>query len=118
MSIYDESTTTYLVFDERTGMYTGLADNPNKGPEARLISVHKLSQCEQRNCAIHDNPSLHPLTMEPLVWDEVYVAVKRQCVHGVIHPDVDDLGYRKTVGQYYLYLEHDCDGCCGLEQPE
>ena len=107
----------YLVQTE-DGTYSGLSYDPDGKPKNRLMGVHKIFQCEERNCAVHDNPSLHPLTMEPLVWDDETAAVKRQCSHGLIHPDVDDMNYRKTVGQYYLYLEHKCDGCCGLEQPQ
>ena len=112
-----EEEVLYLIQTE-SGLYNGIASNPEGPAEYHLLNVHNEKLCAPRNCAIHNNPSLHPLTMEPLVWDDEWVAVKRQCVHGLIHPDVDDLGYRKTVGQYYVYLKHDCDGCCGLEQPE
>lgn len=107
----------YLV-QTKFGNYDGISGDPNTSAEHHLIGVHRAQLCEPRNCAIHNNPSLHPLTMEPLVWNPETSAVQRQCSHKVIHPDVDDLNYRKTVGQYYLYLEHDCDGCCGLEQPD
>lgn len=115
MSIYNEDETVYLIQDEETEAYIGLSNTPDGPIQTFLVGVHKVFVCEDRHCAIHNNPSLHPLSMEPLVWDNNGAAVQRQCVHGVIHPDFDDLEYRKTVGQYYLYLDHDCDGCCGLD---
>lgn len=108
----------YLVPDPETGYYTKVSLTPHGESIYTLHYVHSSKQCEGRNCVIHNNPSLHPLTMEPAVWNDEETAVERVCVHGVVHPDVDDLDYRKTVGQYYVYLEHECDGCCGLEQPK
>jgi hypothetical protein len=105
----------YLVQDPKTGNYDQISTCPDCKPMMRLFNTHNPKLCEGRNCTIHNNPSLHALTMEPLVWDEETAAVKRQCIHGFIHPDIDDLEYRKTVGQYHSYVSHDCDGCCGIE---
>ena len=111
-----ETEVMYLV-EAEDGLCRGISSSPEGPIEYHLHNVHSPTLCEERNCAIHNNPSLHPLSMEPLVWDDATAAVKRQCVHGVLHPDPDDLGYRKTIGMYEMYLIHQCDGCCGLEQP-
>lgn len=117
MAILEEPERLYLLQNPETGWYTQLSLYKDKMPLYNLMNVHPIQHCEIRNCAIHNNPSLHQLTEEPLVWDEEWAAVQRECSHGMVHPDMDDLGYRKTVGQYHVFLAHECDGCCGLEQP-
>lgn len=112
----EEQERLYLLQDPETEWYTKLSLHKDKMPLYNLMRVHDISLCQPRNCAIHNNPSLHQLTEEPLVWDDDWAAVKRECVHGLVHPDVDDLNYRKTTGQYHVFLPHNCDGCCGLDQ--
>jgi hypothetical protein len=69
-------------------------------------------------CAIH-KPSEHPLNTAPLMWrsDWGIGFLERICVHGVGHPDPDDLAYKRRTWGADLYHRtaldvHGCDGCC------
>lgn len=88
----------------------GIVMLPGQGA---LTKVHDASECHGRHCWVHD-PSAHPLRHAPIVWRADKHAAERRCVHGIGHPDPDDLAYQRMVGRSDMdWLEnHNCDGCC------
>ena len=79
------------------------------GTGQTLDNVHDESQCNGRNCAIH-NPSDHHMKDWPLHWREDRRFFERICEHGVGHPDPDEIEYHKSQGRDISV--HGCDGCC------
>lgn len=75
-----------------------------------LTNVHPEAACAGRACVIH-NPSDHPLRDRPLLWRADRRLMERTCVHGVGHPDPDDVAYQKSIGNRSVGV-HGCDGCC------
>lgn len=59
-------------------------------------------------CCVHA-PSAHPLSREPLRFNNLSGVMWRLCAHGELHPDPDDLKIRF---RFDLGV-HPCDGCCG-----
>lgn len=77
-----------------------------------LTGVHDPSDCEGRNCAIH-NPSNHPLRDNRLEWFNSRLV--RFCQHGLAHPDVDDLRWRQDNGLRVPRRHRCCSSrCCGI----
>lgn len=74
------------------------------------IITHDDSQCAGEYCSVH-NPSEHPLADAPLHWRADRRLMERICVHGVGHPDPDDLAYRRLSDELADGV-HACDGCC------
>lgn len=104
----------YLIEDPETGFFTDLADNPEGPKVSRLNFVHSQMACAYRHCAIHGTASIHPLSMEPLIWDDDYQTVQRLCAHGIKHPDKDNVDYFEEIGGF-PYVHNQCDGCCTEE---
>ena len=78
-----------------------------------LLNVHTADQCAGQHCVIH-NPSQHHMIEWPAEWDNDAKQVWRECPHLLLHPDPDDLAFRRTVSllaQHGFFL-HYCDGCC------
>lgn len=78
-----------------------------------LISTHSIEQCQDRDygCAIHNNPSDHPLADAPMIWRDDTNILERVCEHGIGHPDYDSALYNEEQGKAHLNI-HGCDGCC------
>jgi hypothetical protein len=68
---------------------------------------HSPIRCLGQACTIH-RPSNHHMVEWPQVYRHDVQVMQRRCVHGVDHPDPDDL---KVVMDNAL-AEHGCDGCC------
>lgn len=71
------------------------------------LRVHPVGARQGPNCCIH-NPSDHHMVDWPLNWRGDRNIMERTCVHGVGHPDPDDVKVRSQEG----YGIHGCDGCC------
>ena len=80
-----------------------------------IVGVHSASECEGRNCVIH-NPSAHHMNgwatnfRSGGPFDIKPPHMERICAHGVGHPDPDDAAFWHTRGQDITV--HGCDGCC------
>lgn len=77
----------------------------------RILTVHDPSACAGQACCVH-NPSEHPLKDRPLHWRSDRQLMERICVHGVGHPDPDDLAHWERKGAGNWRGVHGCDGCC------
>lgn len=85
-----------------------------------VLSTHGPSVCAGQACCLH-SPSPHPLAGAPLLWRGDRGLMERTCVHGLAHPDVDDLAHKRRTmppGWYgaLRFEAHDCDGCCRQAQ--
>lgn len=82
------------------------------------VKVHPEGTCAGQNCAIH-NPSNHALKDAPLAWRADRKMMERVCVHGVGHPDPDDVSYNVVAlgADEAVYSMHGCDGCCSPAIP-
>ena len=107
-------TLTFLVEDETTGYLTSITYDPYGAPVSRLVGVHSSAACKDHYCAIHNRPSIHPLSMEPLVWNDEYACLERLCSHGYVHPDKDNVDYFEKIGGF-PHEHNTCDGCCTEE---
>ena len=79
-----------------------------------LVNVHTQDQCAGHTCCIH-NPSPHHMATWKHHWDDAMVQMMRECRHGYLHPDPDDLAYkRRAVGEdkASALSAHACDACC------
>lgn len=70
-----------------------------------LHRVHPESVCAGRACVIH-RPSEHRMRDWPLNWRADRRIMERICLHGIGHPDPDQLPMLQGMGM------HGCDGCC------
>lgn len=95
-------------FEEWTGSGTDFLLGKQLGEVT--YKVHPRKRCEGRNCVIH-NPSDHTMREWPLNYRFDKNMMERICVHGVGHPDPDDLAYHEIQGQGWVGV-HGCDGCC------
>jgi hypothetical protein len=73
--------------------------------EIELVNVHSKDKCKGKFCPIH-NPSNHHMRDWPQVWRSDKGIIERICVHGVGHPDPDDINAQG------VNSIHGCDGCC------
>jgi hypothetical protein len=73
--------------------------------------THSDFQCEGNNCTIH-KPSNHKLSQAPIVWREDTMLLNRRCLHGMLHPDRDDMNLHIKNGEDLQRFQHKCDGCC------
>lgn len=83
-------------------------------PGGLILYTHTRDKCVGQNCCIH-NPSEHPLKDAPFNWRSDRGLMERVCLHGVGHPDPDDVEYvRRTRGERDAWAQgvHGCDGCC------
>ena len=78
-----------------------------------LTNVHGAAQCAGEFCWVH-NPSEHHMLSWPIRWRADKGTAERACVHGVGHPDPDDVAYNLRVGRDVSV--HGCDGCCTTAQ--
>lgn len=102
MSRFDERhTVDFLLLDRTTHVQ-------------KTILTHRAEDCSGGGCAFH-GPSDHALKDAPTVWkmDGPFEEGRlfRQCEHGTIHPDRDDVNFRRRTFPFYRPL-HNCDGCC------
>ena len=77
----------------------------------QTLKVHSKEQCKGRHCVIH-NPSDHPLKNAPTHWRSDRQMMERICVHGVGHPDPDELAHRARNNLPDSNGIHGCCGCC------
>lgn len=73
----------------------------------RELHTHADDKCAGEFCVVH-KPSDHHMVSWPLLWRADKGVMERICMHGVGHPDPDDLEYQ---GDTSLAV-HGCDGCC------
>lgn len=81
--------------------------------------VHSHLKCEGQTCCIH-NPSDHLMKDWRQHWRADRGLMERLCVHGVGHPDPDDIAFKaRTRGEESAGWEsvHGCDGCCSGRFP-
>jgi hypothetical protein len=79
-----------------------------------LVNVHTIDQCHGQDCCIH-NPSNHYMADWPYRWDSITKLMLRRCRHDFLHPDPDDLAFRRRrhgLERAAIKALHDCDGCC------
>lgn len=74
-----------------------------------LTKVHPSSQCAGTYCWVH-HPSEHHMITWPVGWRSDKGTAERVCVHGVGHPDPDDVAFHARHGRDVTV--HSCDGCC------
>ena len=86
------------------------------GKNAILVNIHRAELCQGRHCAIH-NPSDHHMRDWSINWRGDKGQIERICVHGVGHPDPDDLAYHVSQGRDWIGI-HGCDGCCWQEDSD
>ena len=67
------------------------------------LLVHTKDSCKGPHCPIH-NPSDHHMKDWPLHWRDDRKIMERICIHGVGHPDPDDISDDSGI--------HGCCGCC------
>ena len=67
------------------------------------VLTHTPKACDGGPCPMHD-PSRHALRDAPAFHGDSSGLTMRRCVHGVFHPDPDDVRWRDRT--------HACDGCC------
>lgn len=72
------------------------------GTGQRLTNVHPDIDCKDRPCCIH-HPSNHSMVSWPTHWRDDKEMMERICIHGIGHPDPDNIR---------LDSVHGCDGCC------
>lgn len=79
-----------------------------------LLNVHTQDTCAGQPCCIH-NPSNHHMAQWPGDWDNTFKQMWRQCPHGLVHPDPDDLQYLRRMhgdAEAAVAFMHHCDACC------
>lgn len=78
-----------------------------------LNNVHPGFTCVSKFCVIH-NPSNHHMKDWPLRWVDGKGLFERVCLHGVRHPDPDDIHAKVLLGQSATLGVHGCceDLCC------
>lgn len=76
--------------------------------------VHHPSKCEKQPvCGIHQ-PTPHHMSTWPRLWRSYEKMMYRRCPHGYLHPDPDEVAYRKWSGKGTI---HFCpDDCCLTEE--
>lgn len=74
------------------------------------LTHHAIDVCFPDPCPLH-SPTRHPLYLAPRRW--MKEKMWRDCVHGVSHPDPDDLKVREIPHERL----HSCcvEKCCGLD---
>ena len=78
------------------------------------LITHNPSACKGQFCCIH-NPSNHLMRDFRTYWRYDRNLMERLCIHGVGHPDPDQIAFiERTQGKKMAELEeiHGCDGCC------
>lgn len=89
------------------------------GTGQRVI-VHSEKNCSGTNCVIHC-PSSHHMNGWPTNWRDDIGMMERICIHGVGHPDPDDIKFKADQGAggpvEWLGI-HGCDGCCNKNTVE
>jgi len=73
-----------------------------------LLYTHDREHCYGPPCVVH-SPSDHHMRDWRQHWRDDRGIMERLCVHGVGHPDPDDLKVR--IGSWAEGV-HGCDGCC------
>lgn len=78
-----------------------------------VVNVHYASQCDPDPCPIHRMTDHHMVTW-PQHWRpgrgpfDYRTLMERTCIHGIGHPDPDDIRIRLGVDEG----NHGCDSCC------
>ena len=83
----------------------------DRSDSAILTNVYPPTMCAGQYCVIH-NPSNHRMRDWPLHWRNDRGIMERLCIHGIGHPDPDDVAYHMRNGDDISV--HGCDGCCRL----
>lgn len=84
-----------------------------------MLMAHNRNDCvSDVSCTVH-KPSDHHMRNRPQHWRSDRGMMERTCVHGIGHPDPDQVEYWR--GQYqpsdlYYQMIHGCDGCCLKEE--
>lgn len=77
----------------------------------RIIrGIHPATDREGHGCWIH-HPSNHALAYAPAVMVGAMTRTYRICEHKIMHQDIDELAYLRSLGQQ-LPDDVNCDGCC------
>ena len=86
-------------------------------------NLHPASACADRDSCVIHRQSDHNMRAFQLRWRTAQVYdikpshFERICPHGIGHPDPDDMGYWRSVGEESMGV-HGCDGCCGKSADE
>ncbi len=86
------------------------ADTLDGAKQYTLKNVHGHRQCGGRVCIIH-KPTGHHMRDWPLLWRDDRNIWERICLHGVGHPDPDQIPYWEESNQSWQTI-HGCCGCC------
>lgn len=79
-----------------------------------IVHSHDPKLCRGEDCCLH-NVSDHHMKHWPQNWRGDRGIMERMCMHGVGHPDPDDMSHLlRTYGRRRSDAEfvHGCDGCC------
>lgn len=68
----------------------------------QVIYAHEATECAAEFCTVH-KPSDHSMRSFRQHWRGDRGIMERICLHGIGHPDPDDLSVDGV---------HGCDGCC------
>ena len=80
-------------------------------PPGMVMQTHPRERCVGNFCSVH-NPSAHPLRDAPRNWRSDKGMMERQCVHGVGHPDPDDLAFFRRTRDAERADGRGVHGCC------
>lgn len=82
---------------------------------SKTVLTHTSDKCKGRNCVIH-NPSNHQMREWPRNFRQDTGRTERLCIHGIGHPDPDDVAYWVSQGKSRTEIwTHGCDGCCAAQ---
>lgn len=75
----------------------------------RFLLCHDELSCRGEHCTLH-NRSEHHMRSFPQHWRSDRGLIERICLHGIGHPDPDEIELNKNARGV-----HGCDGCCMKE---
>lgn len=82
-----------------------------------LSNVHSDNACAGEACVIH-NPTDHFMSTWPATWGDWggSPVLYRECSHGELHPDPDQLAFFDKVAPYLA--RHACcaENCCNMDE--
>jgi hypothetical protein len=78
----------------------------------KFMLTHKKQDCKGEWCTIHKR-SDHAMRSFPQDFRYDSMLMERVCLHGIGHPDPDDI--KLTGPNAWAQAVHGCDGCCGMD---
>ena len=72
------------------------------------VSDHLTKHCDGGPCPLHDQTA-HHMRSWPQLHGRVMNLTVRECPHGALHPDPDDLRWGRPAEHAHAA---ECDGCC------